>query len=74
VTDMLLPRDGDVLVSHPTATREHEIAIVPAPAHMACATHDEAVAWAKRIARERDVDAWLTEDLCHFLRIATHRP
>ena len=74
MTEARLPSDGDVLVTNPTATVEHEIAIVPAPPHMICATHDEAVAWAKRMARERQVDAWLSEDLRHFLRIASYRP
>jgi hypothetical protein len=69
-----LPRDGDVLVTNPTATVAHEIAIVPEPPHITCATYDQAVAEAKRMAGERQVDAWLTEDLRHFLRIATHRP
>jgi hypothetical protein len=74
MTKMIVPADGDILVSNPTATLEHEIAIVPAPPHMVCATHDEAVTWAKRLARERQVDAWLTEDLTHFLRIGSYRP
>jgi len=69
----LLPRDGDVVVSKPTAKVEHEIAIVPASPHIVCATHDEAVARANQMARERHVDAWLTEDLRHFLRVASYR-
>ena len=69
-----VPRDGDVIVSHRTASIELELAIVPAPPHMVCAKHDDAVEWARRLARERQVDAWLTEDLRHFVCVATHRP
>jgi hypothetical protein len=67
------PQDGDVLVSNPTATVEHEICIVPRPPHMTCATHDRAVAEGRRLAQELNVDAWLTEDHSHFLRIGTYR-
>jgi hypothetical protein len=67
------PRDGDVLVSNPTATVEHEIGIVPRPPHVTCRNHDRAVAEGRRMAEELEVDAWLTEDHCHFLRIASYR-
>jgi hypothetical protein len=74
MTEMLLPKDGGVLVSHPTATRERRIAIVPGPPHIVCATYTEAVACAVRMAHDREVDAWLTEDLRNFLRVAACRP
>ena len=68
-----LPQDGDVLVSNPTATVEHEIGIVPSPPHLTCANHDQAVAEGRQLAKHLKVDAWLTEDNTHFLRIATYR-
>jgi hypothetical protein len=67
------PRDGDVLVSNPSATVEHEICIVPNPPHIACATHDLAVERGRALANELGVDAWLTEDRCHFLRLGSYR-
>jgi hypothetical protein len=67
------PQDGDVLVSNPTATVEYEICIVPRPPHITCPTHDRAVAEGCRLAAELGVDAWLTEDHTHFLRIGTYR-
>lgn len=70
----LLPQDGDVLVSNPTATLEHEICIVPQPPHLTCATHDEGIAKAHELAARLHVDAWLTEDHTHFLRIGSYRP
>jgi hypothetical protein len=68
------PRDGDVLISRATAAVEHAICIVPHPPHLACATHDRAVAEGRQLAERLKVDAWLTEDNCHFLPIATYRP
>ena len=73
MADMLLPKNGDVVVSNRHGTMEPELAIVPARPHMICVTQGEAVAWARGMAREQHVDAWLTEDLTHFLRIASHR-
>jgi hypothetical protein len=67
------PRDGDVLVSNPTATVEHEICIVPRPPHMTCPNHDQAVAEGRKLAARLKVDAWLTEDHRHFMRIGTYR-
>ena len=70
---------GDVLVSHPTAMREHEIGIVPdisivpdAP-HDVALTHDAAVTEGCAEADARGVDAWLTEDHTHVVKIASHR-
>jgi len=68
-----LPQDGDVLISNPSATVEHDICIFPQPPHMTCANHDQAIAAGRQLAEERHVDAWLTEDNRHFMRIATYR-
>jgi hypothetical protein len=67
------PRDGDVLVSNPTATVEHEICIVPRSPHITCANHDRAVAKGRQLAEQLHVDLWLTEDHRHFMRIGTYR-
>jgi hypothetical protein len=67
------PRDGDVLVSKPTAIVEHEICVVPGPPHVSYPNHKRAVAEGCRLAEQLKVDAWLTEDNCHFLRIGTYR-
>jgi hypothetical protein len=69
-----LPQDGDVVVSNPTATVEHEICVVPKPPHLTCPTHDRAVAEGRRLAERLRVDAWLTEDNTHFVRIGKYRP
>jgi hypothetical protein len=66
-------QSGDVLVSHPTAVREHQISIVPNPPHALSPTHDAAVADARSEADARGVDAWLTEDHTHVVKIAAHR-
>lgn len=68
-----VPLQGDVLVSNPTATIEHEIGIVPEKPHIFCPTHDTAVAKARELAETLQVDAWLTEDHTHFMRIASCR-
>jgi hypothetical protein len=67
------PRDGDVLVSNPTATVEHVISILPQPPHISCANHDRAVNEARQLAEQLGVDAWLTEDHCHFMQIGAYR-
>jgi hypothetical protein len=67
------PRDGDVLVSNPTATLEHEISIVPAQPHIVCATHAVAVAKACELARTQRVNAWLTENHTHYLLLESCR-
>ena len=64
---------GDVLISHPTAVREHEISIVPAAPHVISPTHDAAVTEARLEAETMGVDAWLTEDHTHVVKIASHR-
>ena len=67
-------QSGDVLVSHPTAVREHEISIVPNAPHARSPTHDAAVTDARSEADAMGVDAWLTEDHTHAVKIASHRP
>jgi hypothetical protein len=64
---------GDVLISHPTAVREHEISIVPAAPHAISPTHDAAVTEARSEAETMGVDAWLTEDHTHVVKIASNR-
>jgi hypothetical protein len=64
---------GDVLVSHPTAVREHEISVIPNAPHTTSPTHDEAVSDGRSEADVLGVDAWLTEDHTHVVKIASHR-
>ena len=64
---------GDVLVSHSTAVREHEISIVPNVPHANAPTHDAAVGDARAEADAAGVDAWLTEDQTHVVKIASNR-
>ena len=66
-------QSGDVLVSHPTALREHEISIVPNAPHAMSPTHDAAVSDGRSEADAKGVDAWLTEDQTHVVKIASHR-
>jgi len=72
-TESWRPQDGDVLVSNPTATVEHEICIVPRSPHITRANHDRAVTEGRLLAEQLKVDVWLTEDNCHFLRIGSYR-
>ena len=66
-------KPGDVLVSHPTAVREHDISVIPNAPHTTSATHDEAVSDGCAEADALRVDAWLTEDKTHVVKIASHR-
>jgi hypothetical protein len=66
-------KPGDVLVSHPTAVREHEISISPNPPHEKPATHDAAISEGRSEADTMGVDAWLTEDHTHVVKIASNR-
>ena len=66
-------KSGDVLVSHPTAVREHEISVIPNPPHAISPTHDAAVSDGRSEADARGVDAWLTEDQTHVVKIASNR-
>ena len=64
---------GDVLVSHPTAVREHEISIVPNAPHALSPTHNAAVNDGRSEADATGVDAWVTEDQTHVVKIASNR-
>jgi len=66
-------KPGDVLVSHPTAVREHEISIVPNAPHGMPPTHDAAIREGRSEADAMGVDAWLTEDHTHVMKIASNR-
>ena len=66
-------QSGDVLVSHSNAVREHEISIVPHAPHATSPTHDAAVRDGRSAADAAGVDAWLTEDQTHVVKIASHR-
>lgn len=65
---------GDVLVTHPSAVREHDISIVPAKPHAKAATHSDAIEQAAVEAEALAVDGWVSEDLIHVVKIAAHRP
>ena len=64
---------GDVLVSHPTAVREHEISVIPNAPHAISPSHEAAVRDGRSEADATGVDALLTEDQTHVLKIASHR-
>jgi len=66
-------QSGHVLVSHPTTVREHEISIVPNAPHAISPTHDAAVSDGRSEADALGVDAWLTEDHTHVVKIASNR-
>jgi hypothetical protein len=67
------PQPGDILVSRSSGNVEHQISVVPQLPQESCPTHASAVGKASALARERGVDAWLTEDLIHFMRLASYR-
>ena len=64
---------GDLLVSHSTAVREHKISIVPNGPHRVSLTHDAAIVEGRSQAEALGVDAWLSDDQTHVVRIAAHR-
>ena len=66
-------QSGDVLVSHPTAVREHEISVIPDAPHAISPSHEAAVRDGRSEADATGVDALLTEDQTHVLKIASHR-
>ena len=66
-------KTGDVLVSHSTAVREHDISVIPNAPHATSTTHDAAVNDGCSEADAMRVDAWLTEDKTHVVKIASHR-
>lgn len=65
---------GDVLVARPSAVLTHDISIVPEKPHATMPNHREAVEQAAGEAEARGVDAWVTEDQTHVVKLATHRP
>jgi len=69
----LVPQDGDVLVARAYASGQYSVAIVPEKPHLSCERRMRAVEGARSLARDRAVDAWLTEDLTHFMRLAHFR-
>jgi alcohol dehydrogenase len=64
---------GDILVSHATAVREHEISVIPNAPHAVSPTHDAAVRDGRSEAHAMGVEAWLTEDHTHVVKIASHQ-
>jgi hypothetical protein len=60
-------KPGDVLVSHSTAVRKHEISVIPNAPHATSLTHDAAVGDGRSEANSKGVDAWLTEDKTHVV-------
>lgn len=64
------PQDGDVLVSKLSARVEHYVHIVPAHPRLLCPNEASAIADGVQLARQRHVDAWITQDHRHFLKIA----
>jgi hypothetical protein len=69
----MTPQNGDLLVANPTATLDYDVTTVGESVSLACANCAAAVAQAVELARQRRVDAWLTEDHTHFLKIASCR-
>ena len=60
-------------MSHSTAVREHEISVIPDGPHATSPTHNAAVVDGRSEADARGVDAWLTEDHTHVVKIASNR-
>jgi hypothetical protein len=67
------PRHGDVLISRLSARVEYQVAIVPAYTGLLCPNEASAVAAGVQLARQHQVDAWLTQDCRHFLKIVSRR-
>ena len=65
-----LPQPGDILVTRVGATCFYAVAVVPRDPHLTCARYVEATEGARNLARVRGVDAWLSEDLVHFLPLS----
>jgi hypothetical protein len=65
---------GDVLVARPSSVVTHDISIVPAKPHATMPNHREAVEQATEEAEARGVDAWVTEDQTHVIKLASNRP
>jgi hypothetical protein len=69
----MYPHPDDVLVSRLTARTDHEVSAGPTLEKLVFPNHDSAVAKAHELARQGQVDLWLTEDHTHFLRLASYR-
>jgi hypothetical protein len=67
-------RNGDVLVSQISACIEHEVSVVPGPPEVVCPNHDAAIRKGREMAQQRHVDAWLTADHLHVVKIGSYRP
>ena len=67
------PRDGDVVISKLSARVEHQVSIAPTQLAFVCRTEASAIADGVQLARERQVDAWLTRDHRHYVKIESHR-
>ena len=68
-----VPQPGDVLVARACATCQYSVAVVPHEPHVSRERRARAVEGAQMLAHDRAVDAWLTEDLTHFVRFAHFR-
>ena len=69
----LVPQDDDVLVSRVGATGRYSVAVLPEFPHLNLELRSRALEAATLLARDRGVDAWLTEDLIHFVCVARLR-
>jgi hypothetical protein len=69
---MASAQPGDVLVSHPPRYASTRSALCPTLL-TGYPTHDAAVSDGCSEADGRGVDAWLTEDQTHVVKIASHR-
>jgi hypothetical protein len=67
------PQRGDILVSNRSATLDHDVSFVPEPPHLTRENRTRAVGVASRLARDRQVDLWITENLRNFLLLECHR-
>jgi hypothetical protein len=68
-----LPQDGDVLVARACATGQYSVAVVPECPHLRYERRSRAMEGARLLAHDRAVDAWLSEDLIHFVPLARFR-
>ena len=68
-----LPQDEDVVVSRVVGTGRYSVAVVPRVPHLNRERRGRAVEVATLLARDRGVDAWLTEDLLHFVCLVRFR-
>jgi len=66
-------KPGDVLVSHSSAVREHEISIIPNAPHATSPTHEAGISDGVQKQNTMRVDAWLRGDKTHVVKIASHR-